>query len=83
MTGSSMEMQGMPSQCPVVFELCAQRIVDNGEKHDTWLAFDFTQHALELAGCANESINVLEGLKIGVMGRSGSRHRVERLTCRI
>ena len=82
MTGSSIEMQGMPSRAQWSSS-CAQRIVDNSEKHDTWLAFDFTQHALELAGSANESINVLQGLKIGVMGRSGSRHRIERLTRRI
>jgi hypothetical protein len=67
----------------VILELGAQRIVDNGEKHDAWLAFDFPQHALELAGGANQSIDMFEGLKIGVMGGCGPGHRVERLTRRI
>jgi hypothetical protein len=67
----------------VIFELGSQRIVDNGEKHDTWLAFDFTQHALELTGGANKSINVFEGLKIGVMGGRCPCHCIERLTRRV
>ncbi len=63
-----------------VLELAAESPVGQGEENDARLALDLGEDAFELLPGADQGIDVLDRMVVGVIGSGSPRHHVQRLS---
>lgn len=70
---------GNAKQSALMLEMGSQALIYDGEEHDTWLLLDLPQGTIELAGCADERVDMSDWAKIGVLGSGGLGNRIQGL----